>query len=65
MSTGNKTLKLTVLPQAEAKGSTCLARPPLEAFLSIIDISLFVKLFFFKKELIKAKIASKAESQAV
>jgi hypothetical protein len=65
VSTRNKTLKLTVLPQAEAKGSTCFARPPLEAFLSIIDIRLFVEPFFSEKELIKAKIAINAESQAV
>jgi hypothetical protein len=59
----NITLKLTALPQAEAKGSTCFARPPLQAFLSIININVFVN--FFEKDLIKTKIAITAESQTV
>jgi hypothetical protein len=63
VQTSNTTLELTALPQAEAKGSTCFARPPLQAFLSIINIRLFVN--FYEMELMKTKISITAESQAV
>jgi hypothetical protein len=63
VQTSNRTLELTALPPAEAKGSTCFARPALQALLSIINISLFAN--FYEMELMKTKISITAESQAV